>query len=114
MLKEHACRHSLPDDAFVFFLYQDDCFCFIRTSEGEDPPIYAYDSTWRRTPFKKVYSHFSDFLAIEIEVVADFLLEEKIIPHEVTLMLRTLVDFNRGAIFPAPIRDTGEERFGDL
>jgi SMI1 / KNR4 family (SUKH-1) len=114
MLKEHACHLSLPDDALVFFLYQDDCFSFIRASEGEDPPIYAYESTWRRTPFKKVYSRFSDFLALEIEMVADFVLEEKTIPHEVTLMLQTLVDFNRGALFPVPQRHTGEERFGDL
>ncbi len=98
----------------MFFLHGEDCFSFIRVSEGEDPPIYAYESMWRHPPFKKVYSRFSDFLALQIEMVADFVLEEKTIPHEVTLMLQTLVNFNRGALFPAPKRDTGEERFGDL
>ena len=42
MLSEHDCRLSLPEDAFVFFLCQDSCFSFIRASEGEDPPVYAY------------------------------------------------------------------------
>lgn len=108
MLSEHACRLPLPEDAFVFFLSQDSCFSFIRASEGEDPPVYVYDSTWRRTPFQKVYRHFSDFLALEIEIFADDRGAEKTIPHEVKLMLQTLLDFNRGAMFPAPKRETGE------
>ncbi len=108
MLSEHDCRLPLPEDAFVFFLCQDSCFSFIRTSEGEDPPVYAYDSIWRRTPFQKVYRHFSDFLALEIEILADDRGAEKTIPHKVKLMLKTLVDFNGGAMFPAPKRETGE------
>ena len=108
MLSEHDCRLPLPEDAFVFFLYQDSCFSFIRASEGEDPPVYAYDSTWRRMPFQKVYRHFSDFLALEIEIFADDRGAEKTIPHEVKLMLKTLLDFNRGAIFPTPKREAGE------
>ena len=108
MLSEHACHLSLPEDAFVFFLSQDSCFSFIRASEGEDPPVYAYDSTWRCTPFQKVYRHFSDFLALEIEIFADARGAEKTIPHEVKLMLKTLVDFNTGAMFPAPKREAGE------
>ena len=108
MLKAHACRLSLPEDAFVFFLSQDSCFSFLRASEGEDPPVYAYDSTWRRTPFQRVYRHFSDFLALEIEIFADDREAEKTIPHEVKLMLKTLVDFNSGAMFPAPKREVGE------
>jgi hypothetical protein len=108
MLSEHDCHLSLPEDAFVFFLSQDSCFSFIRASEGEDPPVYAYDSTWRRTPFQKVYRHFSDFLALEIEMFADARGAEKTIPHEVKLMLKTLVDFNTGAMFPAPKREAGE------
>ncbi len=68
----------------------------------------TYDSTWRRAPFQRVYRHFSDFLALEIEILADDRGAEKTIPHEVKLMLKTLVDFNRGAMFPAPKRETGE------
>ncbi len=108
LLREHECSLSLPEDAFVFFQCDDYSFSFIRVSEGEDPPVYAYESTWRRTPFKKIYRHFSDFLAIEIEIFADFMSKEKTISHEVKLMLQTLVDFNGGAMFPAPKGETSE------
>jgi hypothetical protein len=108
LLREHGCSLSLPEDAFVFFQCDDSSFSFIRVSEGEDPPVYAYESTWRRTPFKKIYRHFSDFVAIEIEIFADFMSKEKTISHEVKLMLQTLVDFNGGAMFPAPKGETSE------
>lgn len=108
LLREHECSLSLPEDAFVFFQCDDYSFSFIQVSEGEDPPVYAYESTWRRTPFKKIYRHFSDFLAMEIEILADFMSKEKTISHEVKLMLQTLLDFNGGAMFPAPKGETSE------
>lgn len=51
---------------------------FMRASRRR-PANLCLDSTWRHISFKKVYSRFSDFLALESEMVADFVLEEKTI-----------------------------------
>ncbi|HTE18603.1 MAG TPA: SMI1/KNR4 family protein [Armatimonadota bacterium] len=32
----------LPEDAFVFMMHQGYQFSFIRSSEGDDPPVYHY------------------------------------------------------------------------
>ncbi|WP_201369920.1 SMI1/KNR4 family protein [Ktedonobacter robiniae] len=57
---------TLPDDAFVFFFQPEQSFAFFRTSEGDNPPVYAHRQDWRHYPFRQIYYHFSDFLAIQI------------------------------------------------
>jgi hypothetical protein len=66
LLTQDASPATLPDDAFVFHLQPDDHFAFFRTSEGDDPPVYAHKRDWRVKPFQKIFYHFSDFLAIQL------------------------------------------------
>ncbi len=66
MLTTDACRSTLADDAFVFTLISGEGFAFIRTSEGDDPPVYAHRRVWRNVPFRKIYHRFSDLITVQL------------------------------------------------
>lgn len=70
LLQENNFSECLPDDAFVFFMHQGYQFSFFRTSEGEDPPTYFYCEGTNQNSFIKTHNRFSDFLATEIEIHA--------------------------------------------
>lgn len=72
MLTQDASPATLPDDTFVFHLHPDDHFVFFRTSEGDDPPVYAHKRDWRVKPFQKIFYRFSDFLAIQLALYATY------------------------------------------
>lgn len=72
MLTQDASPATFPDDAFVFHLHPDDYFVFFRTSEGDDPPVYAHKRDWRVKPFQKIFYRFSDFLAIQLALYATY------------------------------------------
>ncbi len=40
MLQESSSSACLPEDSVVFLMHQGYVFCFFRTSEGDDPPVY--------------------------------------------------------------------------
>ncbi len=109
LLAQHECRSSIPEDAFIFFMLEDRCFSFIRTSEGDNPPIYTYNSGWRHVPFRKIYHHFNNFLAIEIEMLEDFLTGDKTLLPEVKSRLEALQHHNAGAIFSVSEKRHGVE-----
>ncbi len=67
MLREDKFTQSLPDDAFVFLMHQGYQFSFIRTLEGDDPPVYDYVELMEATTFPLVFCHFSEFLFTVIE-----------------------------------------------
>lgn len=71
LLAQDASPATLPDDAFVFHL-QTDHFVFFRTSEGDDPPVYAHKRDWRVKPFQKIFYRFSHFLTIQIALYTTY------------------------------------------
>jgi len=73
LLLADACKEVLPEDAFVFYMLPDQHFAFFRTSEGDDPPVYAHRRYWRRSPFRKIYYHFSDFLSVQLGLYDQYL-----------------------------------------
>jgi hypothetical protein len=72
LLDVDSCQEHLPRDAWVMALLTGQHFTFFRLSEGDDPPVYAYRSEWRRTPFCKIAHHLSDFLRIQIALYAEY------------------------------------------
>lgn len=72
LLQENSFPEKLPDDAFVFFMHQGYQFSFLRTTEGDDPPIYYFLEDEEQTSFIKIHEHYHEFLATEIEMYAKF------------------------------------------
>lgn len=71
MLASDACSSTLADDAFVFMLISGEGFAFIRTSEGDDPPVYAHRRVWRNAPFRIIYHRFSDLMTVQLGLYAE-------------------------------------------
>ena len=67
LLQEDQAPLSLPQDALVFFMHQGYSFDFLRTSEGEDPPVYFYLEDNGQTTFVQVFAHYSEALLAWIE-----------------------------------------------
>jgi SMI1-KNR4 cell-wall len=74
LLEENNFSESLPEDAFVFLMHQGYQFSFFMLSEGEDPPTYSYSEETNETSFIKSHERYSDFLMIEVEIHAKYLL----------------------------------------
>lgn len=72
LLMQDASPATLPDDAFVIHFQPGDHFTFFRTSEGDDPPVYAHKRDWRVKPFQKIFYRFSDFLAIQLALYTTY------------------------------------------
>lgn len=68
ILNEGNSSLELPDDAIVFWVAFNEAFCFLRLSEGDDPPVYAYKMGSNQ--FKRTHHYFSELLAEEIEKYA--------------------------------------------
>jgi hypothetical protein len=79
MLMQDASPAVLPDDAFVFHLRPGDHFVFFRTSEGDDPPVYAHKRDWRVKPMPMIFYHFSHFLAVQIALYTMYQLQESML-----------------------------------
>jgi SMI1 / KNR4 family (SUKH-1) len=62
LLRENSFPAELPPDALVFFMHQGYQFLFVRTSEGDDPPVYYYNETQPAQTFVRRAEHFSQFL----------------------------------------------------
>jgi hypothetical protein len=60
MLEEEEKELTLPADAIVFVMHQGYQFLFIRSSEGDDPPVYYYMEG--AGEFVKKARCFSEFL----------------------------------------------------
>jgi hypothetical protein len=63
----------MPPDAFVFWMHQGYQFCFFRTSDGDDPPVYYYLQAGLSErvvsgQFVRKYEHYSEFLADWIDM----------------------------------------------
>lgn len=71
MLTSDACSSTLAKDAFVFTLVSGEGFAFIRTCEGDDPPVYAHRRVWRNKPFRKIYHCFSDLMTVQPGLYAE-------------------------------------------
>lgn len=68
LLEEDQCVKTLPGNTVVFFMHQGYQFDFFYLNDGDDPPVYWYledEPIW--TSFPKLYDHFSDFVATELE-----------------------------------------------
>jgi hypothetical protein len=74
LLEENHFPKSLPENAFVFFMHQGYQFSFFNLSEGDDPPTYFYSEGINQISFTKSHERFSEFLATEIEIHAQYLL----------------------------------------
>jgi len=60
MVEEEEKELRLPSDAIVFSMHQGYQFLFIRSAEGDDPPVYYYMEGAGK--FVKKACHFSAFL----------------------------------------------------
>lgn len=69
LLEGNGLKSWLPDDALVFFMHQGYQFAFMRTSEGDDPPVYYFNEMYPSTDFTKMYNKYSDFLTEQIDQV---------------------------------------------
>ncbi|MDJ1182489.1 SMI1/KNR4 family protein [Roseofilum casamattae] len=69
LFEDNNYTHTLPEDAFVFWVHQGYQLMFFRTSEGDNPPVYFWKDSFRDEYFEKVYSTFTDCLLGEIEFV---------------------------------------------
>lgn len=68
LLQEHSFPGKLDDENLVFWLLPDEAeFFFIRLDEGDDPPVYVYQSSITTGDFIQTWPHFSTFLAERIE-----------------------------------------------
>jgi hypothetical protein len=67
LLEENNFPVRLPNDAFVFLMHQGYTFMFLRTTEGDNPPVYRYLEGTDQDSFAVVFSSLSDFLAAEID-----------------------------------------------
>src|SRR5438552_3435030 len=52
VLQENKFPKSLPDDAVVVWMHQGYQFLFIRTGEGDDPPVHWYHEGRHSTDFE--------------------------------------------------------------
>ncbi|MCG6155937.1 SMI1/KNR4 family protein [Rubinisphaera margarita] len=66
LVAEEESRLQLPDDAIAIIMHQGYQFCFIRSSEGDDPPVYYYME--QSSEFIRKSDHFTEFL---IDVACD-------------------------------------------
>ncbi len=60
LVAEEESRLQLPNDAIAFIMHQGYQFCFIRSSEGDDPPVYYYMEL--SGEFVRKADHFTEFL----------------------------------------------------
>ncbi len=67
LLEENNSPVRLPNDAFVILLHQGYTFMFLRTTEGDNPPVYRYLEGTTQGSFTADFGSFSDFLAAEID-----------------------------------------------
>jgi hypothetical protein len=66
LLRENCFPLALPEDAFVFFMHQGYAFYFMRTKEGDDPPVYRYLEGVDVSQFALTHEGFSRWLADEL------------------------------------------------
>jgi len=74
LLMEEDFPQELPEDAIVFFLRRNN-FLFLRLSEGDDPPVYCYPSSWyiesqnqeRKKNFGRASERLSKWMEKELE-----------------------------------------------
>lgn len=57
---EDEARVVLPEDAIAFMMHQGYQFMFVRSGEGEDPPVYYYRE--QGGEFEKKADQLSQFL----------------------------------------------------
>lgn len=67
LLSDDDAALQLPEDALVILMHQGYQFCFVRLSEGDDPPVYYYMEDSRPETFTRTDEHYSDFLVALIE-----------------------------------------------
>ncbi len=65
LLDEDGEGFRLPDDAIVFSMHQGYTFLYIRTSEGDDPPVYLYREF--HSPATRECERFSEWLELAAE-----------------------------------------------
>jgi hypothetical protein len=75
LMEDNGCSETLPDDAIVFaWGNQGYYFSFIRSSEGDDPPVHNYDEgkgfTWNVDPT------LDAFINRYMNVVEDYTLQQ--------------------------------------
>lgn len=57
IIRHYGCHNNLPDDAVIILVFQDDdAFVFIRTSEGDNPPVHALIPTEHGPEWKWNYA----------------------------------------------------------
>lgn len=61
LMKAEHHVNQLPQDAFVFYMYQGDQFLFFRGNEGSDPPVYGFHRSLKKE-IQMVYPTFTDYL----------------------------------------------------
>jgi hypothetical protein len=72
-LEQYGKLSTLPEDALVIYIHEGVQFSFIRTSEGDNPPVYSYGDHAPLYIFCIAYEYYSDFLETELAVHKEFL-----------------------------------------
>lgn len=74
LLEDNGVEQRLPDDALVVWMHQGYQFAWLRSSEGEDPPVYYYHEAKPETfSLPQDAASFSGFLLQYLENDAEIL-----------------------------------------
>ncbi len=71
LLEENDSKNIITDDDFIFWMSQGCMFCFFKTNEGDNPPIYFYNESGENDKFIKISNSFTDFLIARLEMRID-------------------------------------------
>ncbi len=71
ILIEESFPQQFPEDAFVFLMHQGYVFCFVRTSAGDNPPVYRYHEIMDWETFPCMSTSFTEFLLDRLRIDAD-------------------------------------------
>jgi SMI1 / KNR4 family (SUKH-1) len=61
LLQDDESTLSMPEKAFVFYGHQGYLYCFFKTDEGDNPPVYGYAEGFEGNSFPKISDTLSQF-----------------------------------------------------
>jgi SMI1-KNR4 cell-wall len=61
LLQDDESNLSMPERAFVFYGHQGYLYCFFKTDEGDNPPVYGYAEGFEGSDFPKISNTLSQF-----------------------------------------------------
>jgi hypothetical protein len=61
LLEDDNSQLIVHDKAFVFYGHQGYLYCFFKTDEGDNPPVYGYAEGFEGSDFPKISNKLSQF-----------------------------------------------------